>query len=166
MSKARNMAFGGVLAALAVVVMTMGGLIPFFTYVCPMICCVILMLVTGMCGKRIGWAWYVAVSILGLLLAPDKEAVAVFVALGYYPIIMPFFNRLRLRLLWKFLYFNAVTLLLYWALMHLFGMEQLMSEFQELGTIGLVIMLLLGNVCFILLDMALKAFSIRMNRKK
>ncbi len=166
MSKARNMAFGGVLAALAVVIMTMGGLIPFFTYVCPMLCCIILMLVTGMCGNRVGWAWYGSVSILGLLLAPDKEAAAVFLALGYYPIIMPFFNRLPLSFLWKLIYFNAVTLVLYWALLNLFGLQQLMSEFQELGTIGLVITLLLGNVCFLLLDMTLKKFGLRMKRKK
>ena len=32
---AKNMALGGVMAALAVVIMCMGGLIPLATYVCP-----------------------------------------------------------------------------------------------------------------------------------
>ena len=41
------------------------------------------------CGVRIAWAWYGAVAILSLLLAPDKEAAAVFAFLGYYPIVTP-----------------------------------------------------------------------------
>ena len=36
------MAMGGVFAALAVVVMNLGGLIPVATYVCPTICMVLL----------------------------------------------------------------------------------------------------------------------------
>ena len=80
---AAQIALGGVLAALAVVLMCMGTLIPVATYVCPMLCAMILQLVLKTCGKRIAWAWYGAVSILSLLMAPDKEAAAVFLALGY-----------------------------------------------------------------------------------
>ena len=101
---AANMALGGVLAALAVVIMSMGTLIPVATYVCPMICCLILQLVRKICGNRIGWAWYGAVSILSLLMAPDKEAAAVFLALGYYPILKPKFDRKRGKLFWKLLF--------------------------------------------------------------
>ena len=39
---AANIALGGLLAALAVVIMGMGTLIPVATYVCPMVCCLIL----------------------------------------------------------------------------------------------------------------------------
>ena len=40
------------------------------------------------------WAWYGAVSILSLLLGPDKEAAAIFLALGYYPILKRHIDRL------------------------------------------------------------------------
>ena len=50
---ASRIALGGVLAALAVVIMSMGTLIPVATYVCPMICCVILELVRKITGNRI-----------------------------------------------------------------------------------------------------------------
>ena len=150
------MALGGVLAALAVVVMSMGTLIPVATYVCPMICCLILQLILKICGKKIAWSWYGAVSILSLLMAPDKEAAAVFLALGYYPILKPKFDRKRGKLFWKLLFFNTVILLTYWLLMHLFGFDQLTAEFGEMGMAMTAVLLLLGNVTFFLLDKLLE----------
>lgn len=151
-SPAGVIALGGVLAALAVVIMSMGTLIPVATYVCPMISAVLLQVVLKTCGKRIAWAWYGAVAILSLLLAPDKEAAAVFVALGYYPILKPRLDRLKGKWLWKGLLFNSVILAMYWLLLHLFGMDQLAAEFAEMGTVMTAVMLVLGNVTFFLLD--------------
>lgn len=58
--------------------------------------------------------------------------------------------------LWKGLLFNAVILVTYWVLMHIFGFDQLASEFSEMGTVMVVLMLLLGNVTFFLLDKLLE----------
>lgn len=152
---ASSVALGGVLAALAVVIMAMGGLIPVATFVCPVLCMLLLALVQGRCGARIGWAWYGAVAVLGLLLGPDKEAGAVFVFLGYYPIVKPKLDKLPLRWLWKGLLFNAVILCMYWLLMSLFGMAHLAQEFAEMGAIVTAVTLILGNVTFFLLDRVL-----------
>lgn len=149
-------AVGGLMAALAVTLMCMGTLIPVATFVCPMLCMLLLQLVMRICGKRMGWAWYGAVAILSLLMAPDKEAAAVFAFLGYYPILKPGMDRMRLPFLWKGLLFNGMILAMYWLLMHLFGMDQLAQEFQEAGTILTIVMLLLGNVTFFLLDKLLE----------
>ena len=149
---ASNIALGGVLAALAVIIMSMGTLIPVATYVCPMFCALVLQIVLKICGSRIAWAWYGAVTLLSLLMAPDKEAAAVFLALGYYPIVKPKLDRKKGKWLWKGLLFNAVILVTYWVLMHIFGFDQLASEFSEMGTVMVVLMLLLGNVTFFLLD--------------
>lgn len=149
---AANIALGGLLAALAVVIMSMGTLIPVATYVCPMLCAIVLQLVLKICGKRVAWAWYGAVSLLSLLMAPDKEAAAIFLALGFYPILKPGLDRRKGKWLLKGLFFNGMILLTYWLLMHLFGMVQLAAEFTELGNILVVLMLLLGNVTFFLLD--------------
>lgn len=146
------MALGGVLAALAVVIMCMGGLIPVATFVCPMLCMLLLTAVKGRIGNRNAWAWYGAVAILSLLMGPDKEAAAVFAFLGYYPIIKPIMDALPLKWLWKVLFFNAVILAMYWLLMNLFGMAQLIREFEEMGTVMTVVTLILGNVTFFLLD--------------
>ena len=158
---AANIAFGGVLAALAVVIMSMGTIIPVATYVCPMLASLVLELVRKICGSRIAWAWYGAVAILSLLLAPDKEAAAVFLVLGYYPIVKPKLDRLKGKWLWKGLLFNAVILLTYWLMMHLLGFDQLAAEFAEMGLAMTAVLLLLGNVTFFLLDKLLDRRFIR-----
>ena len=161
-SPAGVVALGGILAALAVVIMSMGTLIPVATYVCPMIAAILLQVVRKTCGRRIAWAWYGAVAILSLLMAPDKEAAAVFLCIGYYPIVKPWLDRQKGKWILKGLWFNAVILIMYWALMHLFGMAQLATEFAEMGTILTAVMLVLGNVVFFLLD---RLLSMRLKEK-
>lgn len=162
-NSAKVIALGGMMAALAVVIMCLGGLIPVATFVCPMMCMLLLQLVLKMCGSRIAWAWYGAVAILGLLLAPDKEAAAVFAFIGYYPILKPRLDRKKLPWLWKGLLFNCAILLMYWMLLRLLGMEQLTAEFREMGAVMTVILLILGNVTFFLLD---RLLGMKFKRRK
>lgn len=149
---ASRIALGGVLAALAVVIMSLGGLIPIMTYVSPMLCVLVLQLVMELCGVRLAWAWYGAVAILSSLLSADKEAAAVFVLLGYYPIVKPKLDALRLSWLWKLLLFNVSVGVMYFLLLRLLGMAQLRAEFEEFNTVMLIVMLAMGNVTFFLLD--------------
>lgn len=149
---AKAVAFGGVLAALAVILMAMGTIIPVATYACPMLCALILQLVLKACGNRMAWAWFGCVAVLSALLAPDKEAAAIFACLGYYPIVKPWLDRRKLSWLWKGMLFNGVILLLYWLLMAVLGMEALVAEFSGMGAGMLLACLVLGNVTFFLLD--------------
>ena len=160
-------ALGGVFAALAVVIMSLGGLIPAATFVCPMLCMLLQSFVLKQCGNRMAWAWYGAVAILGVLLGPDKETGAVFVFLGYYPILKPKIEKLPFRWLWKGALFNAAILTMYWMLMNLFGMAELVAEFAEMGTVMTLVTLVLGNVTFFLLDILLtKGTKIRLFHKR
>lgn len=154
-SPAYVVALGGVLAALALVVMNLGTIIPVATFVCPMLSIVLLQVVLKICGSRIAWAWYGAVAVLSALMAPDKEAAAVFAFLGYYPIVKPRLDRRKLPWLWKALLFNGSILIMYWLLIHLLGLEALGEEFAEAGAAMTAIMLVLGNVIFFLLDRVL-----------
>ena len=158
-------ALGGVTAALAVVIMCLGGLIPLATFVCPVLCILLLEFIFRQCGKRIGWAWYGAVAMLSMLMGPDKEAAALFFFVGYYPLIKPKLERLPLSWLWKLLIFNIAILVMYYVLINLFGMAALASEFQEMGTILLIITLALGNLTFVLLDRVLEKKFRRRRRK-
>ena len=164
-TNAKQIAMGGVFAALAIVIMCLGGLIPIATFVCPMICMLILHLIRKLCGNRIAWVWYGVVAILSVLLGPDKEAAAVFVFLGYYPTIKPKIDRIKPGWLWKGIYFNAVILLLYQLLIYLFGMDQIATEYRELGAVLTVVLLLIGNLCFFLLDRVLTQFGRRRKRR-
>jgi hypothetical protein len=160
------MAMGGVFAALAVVIMNLGGLIPVATYTTPVLCMLLLKIVLVTCGKRIAWAWYAAVAILGLLISPDKEAAAVFLFLGYYPILKPKFESMKGKWLWKLLLFNASMVLLYSILIRFMGLEAVMGEEEELGEIMLLVLLILGNVTFLALDRLLTILDLRIRRKR
>ena len=158
-SSAKVIAFGGVFAAVAMVIMNLGGLIPVATYVCPMLCMLILAFVCEMCGNRIGWAWYGAVAMLSVLMAPDKEAAAVFAFLGFYPIVKPRFDRMRFKLIPKLALFNVLILAMYALLLRVLGMDQIAAEFAEMGKFLTIVMLLMGNLIFFLLDFALSRFA-------
>lgn len=161
-SKAYPIALGGMLAAAAMVLMSIGTILPVATYAAPAACMILGSFVLKLCGSRIAWAWYGAVSILSLLLAPDREAAAVFLVLGYYPIVKPRLDRMKGKCLWKGLLFNGNILLLYWVLLNVLGMDQMMSEFEDMGTAMTAVLLILGNITFFLLD---RALDLRLKRR-
>ena len=165
-TNSRNMAMGGVFAALAVVIMNLGGLVPMATYVCPTLCMVILSFVHMACGRRIAWSWYAAVSILSLLMSPDKEAAAVFAFLGYYPILKPKLDSMKGKWLWKLAIFNGSMVLLYSILIRILGVAEVTGESEELAGIMLAVLLLLGNVTFVALDRLLTILELRLRRRK
>lgn len=154
-NSARNVALGGVMAALALVIMCLGTVIPVATFVCPMLCAILLTVVLRITGARIAWAWYGAVAVLSLLLAPDKEAAAVFVFFGYYPIVKPWIDKRRFSFIWKLVLFNTSILAMYSLLIYLLGMEHIVEDFAEIGAIMTVITLILGNVTLFMLDVIL-----------
>ena len=137
-------------------ILCLGSLIPINTYVSPMLCALLLQIVLNICGRRLAAAWFAAVAILGLLLCPDREAAGVFLFLGEYPIVKQLLDGRMLSGLWKALYFNLSVLVLYWLLLFVMGIPGLYEEFQELGSIMLVILVLLGNGTFFLLDRVLE----------
>ncbi len=151
-SPAFAVALGGVLAALAVVIMCMGGLIPVATFLCPIICMLLLEVIRKQCGSRIAWTWYAAVALLSLLLGPDKEAAAVFLFLGFYPIVKPKLDRKKLSWLWKLLLFNGAIGVMYLEFLRLFQLEEMVNDYQNIGAAMAAVMLVLGNLTFLLLD--------------
>ncbi len=154
-SKSKTVGLGGMLAAVALVIMCIGGAIPFGTYVCPMLCILVQYMVLRLCGRRIAWTWYVAVALLSLLLGPDKEACGVFLLLGYYPMLKNPLEKLPVSWLWKLLVFNGAVIVLYAVLLRLLGLEAVSEEFTGIGIAGLVLLLILGNITFFLLDRVL-----------
>ena len=148
----KQIALSGMLAAVAVVIMALGGFIPVATYVCPMLCCMTQFIVFRFCGRRLAWTWFIVVSILALLMSPDKEAAMVFAAIGYYPLIKQSLDQHRFGIILKLLYFNASVLIAYGIMIYLLGMQEIAAENTEFGAIGLLVILLLGNAAFFLLD--------------
>ena len=151
------------LAALAVAVMSLGTILPIATYVCPMFCALLLQVVLKACGSRIAWAWYGAVALLSVLLAPDKEAAAVFVFLGYYPIVKWDIDRLKqkpVRVLLKLLVFNVSIVAMYMILGFLLHMDAVVEDFTQMGVALLIAFIALMNVCMFMYDRLLSPLVI------
>ena len=87
--------------------------------------------------------------------------IATIKVLGFYPLVKPKLDTWKLGLVLKLLLFNGAIGLMYWVLIHLFGMAQVAAEYQELGMVMTAVMLALGNVVFFLLDRILSRFHIR-----
>ena len=154
------------MAAVAVVIMCMGSLIPVATFICPVVCIGITSIVYRACGARITWAWYGAVAILSLLLGPDKEAAFLFLFLGYYPCIKTWMEKSKLAVVWKFLYFNCTIALAYFLMIGLFQLVDVINDYAFTGTVMTIAMFALGNVVFFLLDQLLVVKLVRKRRKK
>lgn len=165
MKQTKQIATGGILGALAMTILFFGGLIPVSTYICPVFCILILQTVLNFCGKRIAWAWYFMISFLGMLLGPDKEAAAILLLLGYYPMIKPSMDRSPLNILWKLVFFNVITVFMYTVVIAVLGLEAVVIENSLLGYTSLGLMLILGNATFFLLDKILTRFSSQKPRK-
>lgn len=143
------MALGGMMTAVAVVIMSLGSIIPVNTYVCPVLCILVTRPVLELCGRRIGWCYYLAAAALSLLLAPDREAALVYAFLGYYPLIRPTFEKLGvLRTPLKLLFFTLAGAASYGVLLLVMGAGAAMAD----GWFLTAITVLLWDVLFLLVD--------------
>lgn len=165
--KSAKIALCGVLAGLSVVIMLSTYLLPSLTYALPMIAGGILIIPCIEFGSRTGFTMYLAVALLSVFIAAEKEA-AMFYALlfGIYPIIKKYFERIPARLpeyAVKLVYFNAAAVGAVYISAKLLGLD-LADELLP-GKFGAVLLLLLGNVVFLIYDLALtRCIYIYVNR--
>ena len=120
-----------------------------------LLCMLLQSTVLQKCGGRVAWAWFFAVSILSLLLSPEKEGTAVFLFLGYYPMIKPWLDRRKGSLLWKLQFFNAVIFVLYGLMISVIGAAEIVSSFAEMGKWMAAAAAGMGNLTFFLVDILL-----------
>ena len=164
-TSASRMAFGGMITAVAVVIMSLGSLIPVNTYVCPVLCMLINRPVLERCGRRLSWCYYLAVAILSLLLAPDREAALVYVCLGYYPTIRHWFLWIRPEVLSaavKLVFFTLAGAASYGLLMMVMGVDAVMAEYE--GAVWLLVLtVVLWDVLFLLVD---RLLGMRFRKRK
>ena len=167
--KSQTVALGGVLAALAVVLLLLGGVLPLATYIGPMLASGLLLPLRAEAPKEICLGWYGVVSLLAILFCPDPEVSFLFVFLGWYPVAKPGLDRLPrlLRAVLKLLIFNLCIAALYGLLIWVFQLQELVEEMRETGTGMLIVLILMGNLCFLLFDKLLdKVAQILTNRAK
>ena len=161
MSQSAKTAIGGMTAALSVVLMlpTVMGL---WTYALPAFAGILIMFTIIELDKKWASGIFVAVSILSLMLLPNKEA-AVFYAcfFGNYPILKAIIEKRNmpraLEYIIKIALFNVSVLVAAFVMLKLFGMplaELLGTEGESAWWVeyALPITLGIGNITFIAFD--------------
>ncbi len=154
-----NIAFCGMAAAVSVAVMLLGAVFPIAMFIAPAAAGFLVSVVCTECGRKLALTAYGAVSLLGILFVPDKEvALSYALLLGYYPLVKPWFDRLRpavLRWAAKILLCNGAVAVMYGLLLIFFPAGEMEQAFQAAALVLAGFTLLLGNIAFLLYDRAL-----------
>ena len=162
-TQSRRIALCGVLAALGVALLLAGSALGIGTYAAPMLTCFLLIPALNDYGPATALTQYAATALLGLLLVPDPELSLFYaLALGPYPVVRVFLERLRrpvLRRAAKFAWFNLTVAVLYALLLLVFAPPGLGAELFGGGVWYLAVLAGMINLAFWLCDRALAALT-------
>lgn len=161
-AKTSRIALCGVVAALSVTALFMTGLVPVATYALPAMAGCFLIAVVAETQVRYGIAVYAVVSVLGVLIVPDREAILLYVLFfGYYPALYGTLSRIRrpvLRWIAKLSIFNGAMLLEAWLAIQLLSIPA--EEMLPIGWISVPIMAALLNLVFVLFDRSMNGLIV------
>lgn len=167
----RELALCGMITALSVVLMCLGGVMPFAVYACPVLASCALLVLREECRPAYAWCCWIAASLLALLLDPDKEAASLYLFLGYYPLLQPKLETIRpllLRWLVKLALAAVAIGAMYAVLIYVFCLTAVAEELAETTVWLLWLTLALGLAVFVVYDILLRRFAVlwRSRRKR
>lgn len=154
-NKTHRLALCGVMCALALVIMLLGGVISIATFCCPALAGLVLIPLVVDCGKRMALGAWVAISLLSLMLCPNKEAALLFTFLGYYPVVKWQLDGIQSK--WKrrglkALILNASIAVMYGLAFYVLRIDQIMADYQDVTRVSLIALIVLGNLTLYLYD--------------
>ena len=156
MKKSKEIAFASIFTAFILVIMFLGSALAVLTYVAPLICSIIMMILNDIAGKKFAFLSYAAVSIISIIFLTDKECALTFAFFfGYYPLIRPSIEKIRkkaLAFLVKILIFNIGFFLSQIILVFAFGIPFDMPW----GKWGIAVFAVLINLVFIVFEFMFK----------
>ncbi len=163
-NNSRRVAVCGVLCALSVALLLAGNLLQIGTYAAPMLAAFLLVPVGLEYGRTWALLLYLSTALLSLMLVPDKE-LALFYALvlGYHPVLHTALANVRpaaVRWAAKLVCFNAALAAMYALLLAVFASPALAAEFADTGAPMLAALVVLGNLSFVLFDIALDKLAL------
>lgn len=127
MKNTSKTALCAIITGLSVALMLSTAVIPFLSYAIPAICGVLIILIITECDKKWALLVYACVSILSLLIVPDKSAGLSYTCIfGYYPVIKAVLeNKLPDWLSWvtKLFITDIVLITGYYVSLHFFGID-------------------------------------------
>lgn len=160
---AQKLALCGMLTALAVVCLLLGGLIPIALYCCPILAMLCLLPVREEYGAGAALAVYAAAAVLAVLLVADKELAFVYVFFGWYPAAQPRLDQIRLRALrtaLMLLLLNGAGAALYALLIFVLRLDGVTQELSGSAPWFLALLLVMGNIIFLLTDPMLRRMAL------
>lgn len=159
----RRIAVSGMMVALGAAVMLLGGVIPVATFCCPAIAGLALIPVALDCGRTYALSAWGAMSLISLMLCPDKEAALLMLFLGWYPVMKwPIDRRVRRpwpRRLLKLVLWNLCVGAMYALAFFVLRLDQIMADYRDMTWAMLAATLLLGNVTLAAYDVVLVRFA-------
>ncbi|MDR0288097.1 MAG: hypothetical protein LBI03_10410 [Clostridiales bacterium] len=167
MKKTSLTAFGGIITALSVLIMFLSGVLPFLTYTLPAFAGALLIIVIEESDIKWSLMVYVSVSLLSLILIPNKESAILYLFFfGYCAVLQSFleekFKSNLIRWSIKIPVFNLAIITAYMLIINVLGIQ--VDEFNEYGKYGVFILLGIGNLTYIIYDNTLKNLTVLYNR--
>lgn len=159
MKKSKQAAIGGILSAISLISLFCSGIFPFAEYTFPALAGMLLIPLVIEINKRTALLAYAVVSLLSIFMVSNKEAAMLFLFFfGYYPIVKNIIERINkpfFEWIIKLLIFNLSVVSAYVIIINVMGMTELADELSMGMKWGAAILLGLGNVAFVVYDLAL-----------
>ena len=158
MKKTKQMALCGVFGALSITILLFGFMVPMATYICPAAAAFLLLPVAYEYGEKTSFTLYLAVSVLAMILIPEKEFVLMYVfVFGLYSAFKFRADKIRpklLQMVLKTVFAIVTTFLSYFVLLVVFPNPVLTGEFGEMGMALIIAFFALFAVTFLMYDFA------------
>ena len=164
-----ELALCGMMTALGVVLLCLGGIVPFAVYACPILASCALLVLREKCRRSYAWCCWLATALLALVLGPDKEAAALYAFLGYYPLVQPKLDAIRRPVLrWAAKLTLAVVAVgsMYGLLIYVFCLAGVVEEFAATAPWLLWVTAALGLVVFVVYVVLLRRFALLWRRRR
>ena len=148
-------ALGGIISALAVVIMASTYISPILVYTAPAFAGLLLLIIVNEISYKWALGTFISVSLLSMFMIADKEAAVFFTFFfGYFPILSKYLeNAVKnkwIRTLIKAIIFNASSIISILISLFVFGISY--DDFQDEGALYIVIFFILMNVLFLIYD--------------
>lgn len=165
--KTRSIAFGGVITAVALTLILLAGVLPTASYSLAALAGMLLVPLVIEFGYKTSVSAFVAVGLLSMLLLADKETGILFCCiLGWYPIVKAPIEKIKSNIVcWtiKLAVFNIAVTGFYILCTRLF----FVSGFEDtiLGKYSIPVLWGLGNIAFVIYDIALSKLIVLYMRR-
>ncbi len=158
MKKSKNISLSGILTALCVVALFIGSVFQTLDLSSAAIGSIIMLIAYMELGGKWAWSMYFAISLLSLLLLPNKTPSFLFMIFaGYYPILKVYLNRIKpmwLSYLSRLAIFDLCLFAVYFLAVTIGIGLQLFPDTL------LAITVILANITFVVYDFALERISV------